>query len=145
MNLIFTGQTSENNQEALALSDILLPPASNDSPADIPLPPQTDASEDVPDFGPAVVADVAGAALPGVRPAVDTGDAKARQDVTKDQDEPMDTESEIAECYNQTEQSNVIELDKEPGHDETIESEEEIDHDVLPEDKEDPVEELSSH
>ena len=144
MNLIFTGQTSENNQEALALSDILQPPASDDSPADIPLPPQTDASEDVPDFGPAVVADVAGAALPGVRPAVDTGDAEARQDVTKDQDEPMDTEPEIAECSNQTEQSNVTELNEEPVHDETIESEEEMDQDVPPEDKEEPVVELTS-
>ena len=144
MNLIFTGQTSENNQEALALSDTPLPPASNDSPADIPLLPQTDASEDVPDFGPAVVADVAGATLPGMTPAVDTSDAEDRQDKTEDQDEPMDTESEIAECSNQTEQSNVNELDKEPGHDETIESEEEMDQDVPPEDYEEPVVELTS-
>ena len=77
-------------------------------------------------------------------PAVDTSDAEDRQDKTEDQDEPMDTEPELAECSNQTEQSNVIELDKEPGHDETIESEEEMDQDVPPEDKEEPVVELTS-
>ena len=144
MNLVFAGQTSEIDQEALALSDIPLPPTFGDTPADIPLPRQTGASEDVPDFGPAVVGDIADATLPGMTPAVDTSDAEDRQDKTEDQDEPMDTEPEIAECSNQTEQSNVIELDKEPGHDETIESEEEMDQDVPPEDKEEPVVELTS-